>query len=202
MNKMIFGIAGLSAVAVALVLVLGSTNNAAVDVQNLGPLRPADVPVTKILAGKPVSTAQEAASKVGYSVETPRYLPQGYQVQLTNADGELGIVTHLASPSAVSAQTTHSQFFMQQKGVLIFMEKNQPDIDVEMWMNSWASDHSAEFVSVNGLKGAVHPIVVNTAFDGEKIEAPAELVFVKDNVLIEIRGMLSTQELVKIAENL
>lgn len=206
MNKTIFGITALGAVAIALVLVFAS-NNSAVDFNGqkndqLGPLLPPPTPITEIIAGKPVSNVQEAASKVGYEVKSPTYLPQGYRVQVTNADDKLGIATMLASPNPVTPQTTHSEFFMEQKGVLVFMEKHEPTFDWETWMSKWAVENSAEFVSINGLKGAVHPIVVSEGFDGESIQAPAELVFIRDNVLIEVRGMLSTQEIIKIAESL
>lgn len=206
MNKTIFGITALGAVAIALVLIFGA-NNSTVDHNdqkddNLGPLLPPPTPITEIIAGKPVSDAKEAASKVGYEVKPPSYLPEGYRVQVTNADDKLRIATMLASPSPVTPQTTHSEFFMQQKGVLIFMEKNKPNFDGEKWMSKWAAENSGEFVTINGLKGAVHGIVEGKGFGGEIIQAPPELVFIRDDVLIEVRGMLSTQELIKIAENL
>lgn len=202
MNMKILGIIISGVIAIGLVLPLALDYGVADNAKYTDSLRPPDSPITKIIAGKSVTSVQEASTKAGYNVKSPQYLPTGYQVRVTNVDAELGIVTLLASPSAITPQTTDGEFFMQQKGILIFMEKNIPDFDTDTWMSNWAADHSAEVVSIDGLKGAVHPIVISKGFAGEQVEAPAELVFVRDDVLIEIRGMVSTQELIRIAQSL
>jgi hypothetical protein len=159
-------------------------------------------PILEIIAGKPVTTTSEAKTQVGYDVKVPTYIPVGYQVQIMNADAHDKIITILVSPNHVSSQTTLAEFFNQQKGMLIYIEKNSPEFDVQTWFSNWVKDHSATIVSVNGIKGAVHGIVTDKGFNGETTESPAEIVFVKNNISYEIRGIISVDELIKIAQTL
>jgi hypothetical protein len=159
-------------------------------------------PILKIIAGSPVTTASEATTQVGYDVKVPTYIPAGYQVQIINADAHDKVITILVSLNTVSSQTTLSEFFNQQKGMLIYMEKNSPEFDEKTWFSNWVKDHNATIVSVNGIKGAVHGIVTGKGFSGETIESPAELVFVKNNISYEIRGIISIDELMKTAQTL
>jgi hypothetical protein len=102
----------------------------------------------------------------------------------------------------VTQQTTLNEFFMQQKGIFIFMQQNQPGFDTEKWLSSWVAENSAHVISINGLKGAVQGIVTGNGVDGQPVQVPADLVFIKENRIIEIRGMVSEDQLIRIAETL
>ncbi len=159
-------------------------------------------PILEVISGKPVTTTSEATTQVGYDVKVPTYIPAGYQVQIMYADSHEKVITILVSPNTVSSQTTLAEFFNQQKGMLIYMEKNSPEFDVQTWFSNWVKGHSATIVSVNGIQGAVHGIVTSKGFSGETIESPAEIVFVKNNISYEIRGIISIDELMKTAQTL
>lgn len=165
-------------------------------------LSPPDVPMLEVISGKPVASMNEAKTTVGYDVKNPTYLPAGYRIQVMTADAKEKTTTILASPNSVSSQTTLGEFFNQQKGILIYTEENSPGFDVPTWFSSWIKDHSATVVNINGIQGAVHGAVTAKAINGETITSPAELVFVKNNSVYEIRGIISVDELMQIAQTL
>jgi hypothetical protein len=165
-------------------------------------LSPPDVPMVEVISGKPVASMIDAKTTVGYDVKNPTYLPAGYSVRVMNADAKEKTTTILASPNSVSSQTTLGEFFNKQKGILIYTEENSLGFDVSTWFASWVKDHSATVVSINGIQGAVHGAVTAKAINGETITSPAELVFVKNNAVYEIRGIISVDELMQIAQTL
>lgn len=205
MNKKTLVITSSGLVAITLVLLFATSNGVFGQnslTNNDGGALPPDMPMTKVIAGKPVSDVGTASSIVGYTVNSPGNLPSDYKVQTINADEKYKITTLLVSPQTVTTQTTHNGFFMQQKGILIFISPNRPGFDESKWMSSWISDNSAKVININGNQGAVHDIVTGKGFDGETVQAPAELVFVKNNAIYEIRGMVSMDQLINIANTL
>jgi hypothetical protein len=168
---------------------------------NYGPLSAPAAPILDIIAGESVSDVRTASLKIGYEIKEPAYLPEGYSVQVLNADEMIKVSTILASKKPVTSQTSVDEFFESQ-GILIFTEENPQGFDDEIWLSGWVEDNDAQIVSINGIKGAVHGIVTGTSFSGEIVSAPAELVFIRDNVLFEIRAMLPVDELIRIAEYL
>ncbi|MHB8546697.1 MAG: DUF4367 domain-containing protein [Nitrosotalea sp.] len=200
-NKKTFIIS--SGIAAMVIAVFFATGNSMSENQPIASsLSPPDVPMLEVISGKPVTSMNEAKTTVGYDVKNPTYLPTGYSVQVMNADAKEKTTTILASPNSVSPQTTLSEFFNQQKGILIYTEENSPGFDVLTWFSSWVKDHSATVVSINGIQGAVHGVVTAKGFNGDTISSPAELVFVKNNAVYEIRGIISVEELMQIAQTL
>lgn len=165
-------------------------------------LSPPDVPMLDVISGKPIANAGEAKARVGYDIKTPSHLPTGYSVQVINADTNEKTTTILASPNGITSKTTLGEFFNKHKGILIYTEENSSGFDVQTWFDSWVKDHSATIVDINGIQGAVHGAVTEKGINGQSMTSPAELVFVKNNTTYEIRGILSVEELVQIAQTL
>lgn len=161
-----------------------------------------DRPISEIIARQSVKDSQEASSLVGYPAKMPTSLPQDYTIQMTTVQPEEKIVTMLASPSEIkSGITTHSQFFNEQKGILIYIEELDPKFDKETWLKEWANERSATLTTIQGYQAAVHEILTHD-LDGEVIQEPAEIIVLKDNTEIELRGMVSISDLVNAAESM
>jgi hypothetical protein len=202
MNKIKTSIISSGIVAMVIAIFFATGNSMSENHPIASSLSPPDVPMVEVISGKPVTSMIEAKTIVGYDVKNPTYLPAGYSIQVMNADAKEKTSTILASPNRISSQTTLSEFFNKQKGILIYTEENSPGFDVPTWFSSWVKGHSATVVSINGIKGAVHGIVTGKGFNGEITESPAEIVFVKNNATYEIRGIISVDELMKIAQTL
>ncbi|MHB8546702.1 MAG: DUF4367 domain-containing protein [Nitrosotalea sp.] len=205
MNKKLLGIAASSVFALSLV-VLVSFNTLTPPNENKtyvipGNLPPA-VPILKVIASKQVVSTQEATNQVGYEVKSPAYLPQGYKIQVISTDDHYNLTTMLASRTPITPETNNIDFFWKQGGVLIYMQPEPPSYDKQNFTSTWIRDNAGTAITINGQSGAVHDIVTGKDLDGNTVNAPADLVFFKGNVLISLHGMLSQNELIKIAESL
>lgn len=160
------------------------------------------VKILDIIAGKSVVDVNRASMNVGYDVKFPEYLPDGYTVKRINADSDINVVTMLASTSAVTEETILDDFF-DNKGILIFMEKNQPGFDSELWLHNWARDNKAEIIEIGNTQGAVHAPIEIPGTNANKAEIiPGEIVFVRNGVLYEVRGIATVSELSQIASGI
>ncbi|SMH71569.1 conserved protein of unknown function [Candidatus Nitrosotalea okcheonensis] len=67
--------------------------------------------------------------------------------------------------------------------------------------NLWTHQNSGSAITVNGLDGVMHDML-QVQQDGETISQPAEIVVFKHGLMISITAMLSSDELIKVAETL
>ena len=204
MNKKLLGIAASSVFALSLVLVGFNTLTPPNEDKTYvipGNLPPA-VPILKVIASKQVASPQEATNQVGYDVKSPTYLPQGYKIQVISIDDHYNLTTMLASKVPITPETNNIDFFWKQGGVLIYMQPEPSSYDKQNFTSTWIRDNSGTAITINGQSGAVHDIVTGKDLGGNTVNAPADLVFFKGNVLTSLHGMLPQNELIKIAESL
>jgi len=200
--KKIIGLGCLGAITLALLFTSIGNNNTAHENQTYNPgMVPPPVPILA-LASHPVPDVQSASKVVSIDVKSPSYLPQNYQTRVIHANQASDDVVILASKNPITSETSNIDFFWKEQGVLIYMWKTPVDFDKETQLKQWTLGNNAQQVSINGIPGAVHEIVIGEDFDGNPTHAPAELEFFKGQVLVEVRAMLPVDELIKIAETL
>lgn len=207
MNKKILtiGSSGLAVVLLVLtVTIMNNAGNAQTETQEFlseSPMLPPPTPIKEILAGGPVDNILMANSMVEYDVKSP-FIPEGYDLQLINSDPYSLTTTMLLSEYPVKDDTTRSEFFAQ-KGILIFMqEKTSPNFEKDSWMAKWVEQRDGKRITINGNPGVMHDITSITYPNGETNTNPAQVIFFKDSLLVEVKGIVDTAELIKIAESL
>lgn len=183
---------------VVTILAVGMLNPAPPQVRGFFP---PPAPVTELIVRQQVASAEEATSIVGYEVKTPA-LPAGYKVRYIAVDKEIGVATILASPQEIQpGVTTVKEFLYDQRGIIVFMEEHDPNFDKIKHMDGWARARNAKPVTVGNYPGAVHEIItIDTP--QQYLEQPAEILFYKGNILVELRGMVPASDLIRGAESM
>ncbi|HXW03219.1 MAG TPA: hypothetical protein VD651_03040, partial [Nitrosarchaeum sp.] len=62
--------------------------------------------------------------------------------------------------------------------------------------------NDGEKVTVNGKPGVMHDIVSQSFEDGSILTNPARIIFWENDVIYEVKGIVDTKDLIKIAESL
>lgn len=201
MNKKLFGLTSLCAVAVLAIMVVGlSTMKPAEQTYQPGNVPPA-MPLLDQVGGQSVTDALEATNVVGYKVDFPKYLPNDYKVQVAKADDKTGVVIILASKVAITPQTLDQDFMWKEGGITIYSTQVPDGFDKDKDIsNALNGTIPWKPLSINGGKAAGHEII-SSIQDGETISSQAELVFYKDNTRIFVYGMQPLEELIKIGES-
>ena len=163
------------------------------------PGRPPPVVDTRI--AKIVSGTQEAQSVVGYRVDIPHYLPHGYSTQVILVDNSTKFVKILASNFPITQNTTSVEF-MDNGGILIYMEPLTPAFNQTSWSAGWLNQTSgSSIIKIAGYGGVINDIMKEKRFD-EELDIPAELVIFRNDAMVEISGFVNSGELIKIAESM
>ena len=189
MNKKLIGItsSGIFVLAVALFISFNTLVQPVEEKTFATPSHlPPAVPILKVISNRQAANDQEASGRVGYEVKSPAYLPLGYKIQIISTDDHYNLTTMLASKFPVTPETNNIDFFWKQAGVLIYMQPEPATYDKQNFTSTWIRDNSGTAITINGQNGAVHDIVTGKDLDGNTVNAPADLVFFKGNVLISL----------------
>lgn len=162
---------------------------------------PSDIPFLSVAPKTSVSTQEEASSKTSQKVKFPTYLPPGYKIQKTSVDESIQSTLILASSQPVTSETTIGEFTFTQKGITIYMEPLGPTFNENGWTEGWIKDTGARQITINGHNGVISDMRQIERFD-ETIDEPTRLVMFKNGLMISLKAMLPSEELLKIAESL
>jgi len=163
------------------------------------PGRPPPVVDTRI--AKIVSGTQEAQSVVGYRVDMSHYLPPGYSIQAILVDNYTKFVKILASTFPITQNTTNVEF-MDNRGILIYMEPLTLAFNQTNWTTLWLNQTSgSSTIKIAGYDGVINDIMKGKRFD-EEWDIPAELIIFRNDAMVEISGFVHSDELIKIAESM
>ncbi|WP_177309463.1 DUF4367 domain-containing protein [Candidatus Nitrosotenuis uzonensis] len=203
MNKKTIGIisSGLAATTLIVFFVAYGLELPQEQSQKENGLVPSDVPFLSIAPKIPVSTQEEAATKTSQKVSFPTYLPTGYKIQRASVAEDIKSTIIMASSQPITPETTIGEFTFKQKGITIYMEPLGDTFNEKEWTNLWIEDNTGRQITVNGFNGVISDAKQIKRFD-ETIDEPARLVLFKDGLMISLKAMLPSEELVKIAESL
>lgn len=203
MNKKTIGIISSGLVAATLVVFFTANGLALPQEQSQKEygLIPFDVPFLSVSPKTPVSTPEEASAKTSQKVSFPTYLPPGYKIQRTSVDEDIKSTIIMASSQPITSETTIGEFTYTQKGITIYMEPLGDTFNEKEWTKLWIEDNGGRQITVNGFNGVISDMKQIKRFD-ETIDEPARLVLFKDGLMISLKAMLPSAELVKIAESL
>lgn len=130
----------------------------------------------------------------------PRYLPNGYEFAGQSTPSPyLGLVY---APIQVT-NMTESVDFWQSGGLLIYSEKNSPNFNLTSWITAYSAQNDAKEIMINGARGiAAEQQERVVAYEEVRYKFPAELVLFYDDSMLELRGNLPLDELIKIASSM
>lgn len=149
--------------------------------------------------GVPVKDGTLSSNMVGFKVSLPTYLPDGYEVKLIKVEKGLPLVTVFASKYPLTDKTTSTQFFWLDKGILItYSIVNERALENSKWT---LFTPQANKVTIGGYPAVVENIQ-KLDFHGHPYDMWADLVMLKGNVDIGVRGFLSEDDLVKITTSM
>lgn len=203
MNKKKISIISSTLVA-ATILVFFTLNNSAISAnqsqQDYG-LVPPDYPLLSAIPQTSVSDERDASEKIGYAIKFPTYLPSGYSIQLSNVDEGIRAAIILASSEPFTEKTTRDEFIYGQKGIDIYIEPLSSNFNATEWKNLWIQQNDGKMITVGKFNGVMHDTKPITRFD-ETFVQPATLILFKDDMRVVITSMLSSEQLIKVAESL
>ncbi|HSA76492.1 MAG TPA: hypothetical protein VLE02_03000 [Nitrosarchaeum sp.] len=164
------------------------------------PMLPPPTPIMKFIS-HPVDNIGMADSMMEFDVKQP-LVPTGFNVKAISSNPESGTVKMLLSDKIITPDTTRSEFFADQ-GIFIFIEdQSEGNVDRAKWVKSWLEQNDGEKVTVNGKPGVMHDIVSQSFEDGSILTNPARIIFWENDVIYEVKGIVDTKDLIKIAESL
>jgi hypothetical protein len=208
MNKKIITIfSGIAVFALAMIFAFGIPSESAQAYDSpykMGHVPPPEL-ILEFIAGDRVSSLEEARQLVGYDVKEPTYLPNGYTIQGISVEKNNEWVTMIASKYQVTNETTDHEFFWQQQGILIFIEpanpNNDPQTYKEDFLETYSKNGGREY-PLNDKTVLVHEIREVRDIENNLVHTPAELIMFEDKLEKKMRGFVSAEELLKIAETL
>lgn len=164
------------------------------------PLLPPPTPIMKFIS-HPVDNIGMADTMMRYDVKQP-LIPSGYNIRAISSDPESGTVKMLLSDKVITEDTTRTEFFANQ-GIFIFIEdQSEGNIDRTKWVESWIEQNNGERITINGKPGVMHGITNHSYEDGSILTNPARVIFWDNDVIYEVKGIVDTKDLIKIAESL
>ena len=141
-----------------------------------------------------VNDDAEASNLTGFDVQSPTYLPQGYEVKMIKASKEIPLVTIFASKYPLTDKTTSHDFLWNQRGILITYDPTNP-LELKNYKQNWAAANKV--TTINGSNVAVFDISKQYQ-DGYQYDMWGNVIAIKDNTTnIAIRGFFNSDDFIK-----
>jgi len=130
---------------------------------------------------------------------SPRYLPQGYEFMGGSIGSREALLVY--APVEITNKTEERDFW-RSGGLMVVYNDIGPNVNLNELMPDSIAFNEGQMVMINGIMGIAVEQKQRVTYEGYKFKFPAEIVLHTDYSLVELRGNMPLNELLKVAASI